>query len=943
MLWAQFCSERENMLHKKLYNRLIPVLVMLLISTSAFAQNIRLSGKVINDRNEPIAGVSVKIVGTSVGTTTDIEGRYSLALSPGKKYELEFSSISYTNKLVNEVEVGEGLDNELNIVLEVAAKSNEGVTVRASSRRQESTNSLLSFQKNNTTLSSGLASDFIRRTPDKNTGEVLKRVSGASIQDNKFVIVRGLSDRYNSAQINSAQFPSTEPDKKAFSFDVIPSVLIDNIIINKTATPELTGEFAGGLVQINTKDVPTKNILTAGFSLGYNTNSTFKDFISNERGEKDWLGFDDGRRDIPRGIPSTASGYNGKNVVARAELTKLFRSDVYPETNSKVGLSQTYNITYGLGKKFKNDASFGIIAGLIYRKSNQLFTVERLLGENQLTTINRQFTDEQNKYSVNIGAVLNITYLIKKTKISFKNLVNQSYEDNYYQRAGQDFDRQVDVNFRSSFLNQRTLYTSQLEGEQQLTRSGIKLKLNGNFAYNWKSQPDLRTTSYFKGLGVNEVFRLSLDESGRFFSNLKDYSFGGGGQLIVPFKVGKENQTFKAGGSTLIRIRDFRSRNFRWDVESPSAEALKLLPYDQIFLPENISENGFLLEEITQLEDKYFGVSIVNAGYLMFDNKLSEKIRIIWGIRVENFQQVLTARRSDLKRIVVDTDKWDILPSLNVVYNIDNKNIIRISGSQTVARPEFREIAPFSFFDYEQNYAVSGDTNLTRSKIYNADIRYEWYPKAGESISFGLFYKNFDDPIELRARNSNPRRYSYQNADKASTYGVELELRKDLDFLGKSFENLSLFSNITYISSTVKLKSTSGSGQSVSFDRPLQGQSPYLLNLGIQYNNKKNDLSGTLLYNRIGQRLVLVGDVALLGLYDIYERPRDQVDFQLTKKILKNRGELKLNISDILNQKYYFYDNIDSKRSYKSSNDRLFYSYTPGSTYTIGFTYDFIK
>jgi hypothetical protein len=927
-----------------MFVRYVLMCLLTLGSLISFAQSQRLSGKIINNRNEPVVGATVKIVGSTVGVSTDVEGRFSISLVPGTKYSLEITSVGYSPKVINDIEVASGQSNELDVALEPMPKSETEVIVRTTTtRRQESTNALLSFQKNNTALSSGLAADFIRRTPDRNTGEVLKRVSGASIQDNKFVIIRGLSDRYNAAQINSAQFPSTEPDKKAFSFDVIPSILIDNIIINKTATPELSGEFAGGLVQVNTKDIPTKDILTVGASFGFNTNSAFKDFISNPRGDKDWLGYDDGRRSIPGGIPSTASGYNGKNALDKTGLSKLFRSDVYPETNSTAGPIQTYNITYGLGRKLKNNASLGIVAGIIYRNSKLKYSVDRLIGEKEIISVNRRFVDEQNKYATNIGGVLNVTYVINKTKISLKNLVNQFYEDNYYIRTGSDFDRQVDVSFRSSFLNQRTLYTGQLEGEQQLTKSGIKLKLNGNFAYNWKTQPDLRSTSYFRSLGTTDPFALSFDESGRYFSNLKDYSYGGGGQLLVPFTLRGEAQTLKAGGSTLIRIRDFRSRNFRWDEGASSTGAYKTLAFDKIFLPQNISEEGFLLEEITQLEDKYFGVSIVNAGYLMFDNKVSDKVRLVWGARAENFQQVLTSKRSDLKRVVVDTDKWDVLPSLNFVYSINQKNIIRIAGSQTVARPEFREIAPFSFFDYEQNYAVSGDTTLTRSKIYNADLRYEWYPKAGESISVGVFYKNFNDPIELRAINSNPRRYSYQNADKATSFGFEIEARKSLDFIGKSFENFSIFSNLTYITSEVELKSTSSTGERVSFDRPLQGQSPYLINVGLQYNNKNGDLSSTLLYNRVGQRIALVGDVKQLGLYDIYERPRDQVDFQLTKRIFNKRAEIKLNIADILNQKYFFYDNIDSKKAHSSSKDRMFYGYTPGTTYTIGFSYDFIK
>ena len=305
-----------------MYLRSLSVFFVLFLGLSSFVvAQTRLTGKILNNKNEAVAGVSIKIVGTQTGTTSDVEGRYSLSLATGKKYELEFSASGFATKLVNDIEVGPGLDNELNIVLEIAVTSIEGVTVKATSRRQESTAALLNFQKNNIALSSGLASDFIRRTPDKNTGEVLKRVSGASIQDNKFVIIRGLSDRYNSAVINNAQLPSTEPDKKAFSFDVIPSALIDNIIINKTATPELTGEFAGGLVQINTKDVPTKNMLSLGISFGFNTQSVFKDFTSNERNNTDWLGFDNGNRGLPKGFPSTAQDYRALGATSCRRTT----------------------------------------------------------------------------------------------------------------------------------------------------------------------------------------------------------------------------------------------------------------------------------------------------------------------------------------------------------------------------------------------------------------------------------------------------------------------------------------------------------------------------------------------------------------------------------------------------------------------------------------------
>ncbi|HLG38763.1 MAG TPA: outer membrane beta-barrel protein, partial [Chitinophagaceae bacterium] len=464
-----------------------------------------------------------------------------------------------------------------------------------------------------------------------------------------------------------------------------------------------------------------------------------------------------------------------------------------------------------------------------------------------------------------------------------------------------------------------------------------KLMWNGNFAYNWKSQPDLRTSAYNRSLGTNDPFDYNDDDTRRFFSDLEDFSYGANGSLTIPFTMGKAQQTFKAGGSTLIRIRDFRSRIFQYvPASSPLFDASKeLLPYNQIFAQQNIAIDGFVLDEFTNNDDKYFGVSALNGMYGMFDNKFGDKVRLVWGVRVENFQQFLTTKNKSAKRIVVETEKWDVLPSFNFTFSPNLKNAIRLSGSRTVARPEFREIAPFSFYDYEANYGVNGNSNLTRSSILNGDIRYEFYPKGGEAITIGAFYKNFDDPIELRLDPSSVvdrRNYGYSNADKAYTIGAEFEVRKGLDFLGQGGDNFDIFTNFTLSYSKVTLPG------SQTTTRPLQGQSPYLVNVGLQYNSKVSDWAASLLYNRVGQRLTLVGN---LDFPDIYERPRDQVDFQVAKKILNKKGELKLTWADILNPAYYLYENVDSKKAFNSSTDRLFSSYKPGSTITLGFTYDF--
>ncbi len=941
---AHLCAKYDDM-----RLRLQWAFLFTLFFSFAQAQTNRLSGKVTNEKNEPVPGVSVKITGQSGGTTTDVEGRYSLVLTPGTKYEIEFTAIGYNSKRVNDITVGQGMDEDLNIVLEVEAKNIEGVVVRATSRRQENTAALLSFQKNNISMSSGLAADFIRRTPDKNTGEVLKRVSGASIQDNKFVIIRGLSDRYNSAMINNAQLPSTEPDKKAFSFDVIPSTLIDNIIINKTATPELSGEFAGGLVQINTKDVPARNFLSLGISFGFNTQSVFKDFLSNKRNRTDWMGFDNGNRDLPGGFPKTAQAYralggSAAGVQQQLELSRLFNNDVYNEKTYTALPTQTYSLTWGNRSTARNGGVFGTVVSLQYRSSMLKYEVERRLHEDDGDLL-VQMHDDQNRYSVNVGALANFTYVKGRHKVSFKNIFNQLLEDNYYTRSGVSNDRLQDINFRSSALNQRTLYSAQLEGDHQLTASGIRVRWNGNVAYNSKSQPDLRTSAYFRSRGTSNPFEHNDDDTRRFFSNLKDFSYGGNGSLSIPFTFAGDKQTFKVGGSTLIRIRDFRSRILRYEpANATQFDATKnQLPYNEIFAPGNIAMDGFKILDFTNNQDKYFGASATNGLFGMFDNKFGEMVRLVWGVRVENFQQFLTTKDVTAKRVVVETEKWDVLPSLNFTLSPSTRHNIRVSGSRTIARPEFREIAPFAFFDYEVNYAVNGNPDLKRSAILNGDIRYEWYPRGGEAITIGAFYKHFDDPIELRLNPSSVldrRNYEYANAGKAYSVGAEFEVRKGLDFLSPDLEAFNVFANLTYIYSKVTLASTSGTGGATTSSRPLQGQSPYLVNVGLQYNSKNTLWNGSVLYNRVGQRVALVG-INDLGFPDIYERPRDQVDFQLARKIFNKRGEIKLTWADLLNPAYYFYENTDKKKAFSADADRMFYTYKPGSTISVGFTYDF--
>jgi hypothetical protein len=648
-----FAVSIKSQIVKVFIKSLFLALGMFTCSMAAFAQSpIKVTGKVINNRNQPVSGASIIVEG-GPKFSADAEGNFSLNLAAGN-YAFTVSAVGYQTKLVNEIDIKEGADNFINVVLEYSKAELEGVVV-TSSRRKESTNALLSFQKNNTSLSSGLAADFIRRTPDKNTGEVLKRVSGASIKDNKFVIVRGLGDRYNNAYINGALLPSSEPDKKTFSFDIIPSQLIDQIVINKTATPDLTGEFAGGLIQITTKDIPVKSQLSFGASLGFNTQSIGKTFYSNPRGKTDWLGFDDGQRKLTESYPLKYREFNRLTRDEQVAISQDFNDRVFERETSTAGPIQQYNVTWSNVSKDKKGGSFGSVLGLSYRNAKLIFPdVDRQIFEEAGDVI-FDYVDAQNRYSTTGGVVLNLAYSRNKTKIAFKNLYNQLFEDNFYERTGTNNDNFQDVRLRSSVLNQRSLYSTQGELTHQFANRW-KFTGNVNYSLNMKQQPDLRVQTFARSLGSNSEFSLNNrgNNTNRFWSDLTDQAVGYNVKMDMPFQMGGRNQVFTVGGGSLARVREFRATIFNVD-EPRDLDFLTLSP-ETIFNKENFGGNGFLYNTALQNEtDRYTGASALSNAFLMLDNKLSDKWRLVWGVRGEYFEQVLESSTAASKELAVNS------------------------------------------------------------------------------------------------------------------------------------------------------------------------------------------------------------------------------------------------------------------------------------------------
>jgi TonB-dependent receptor len=879
----------------------------------------------------------VGISGTTIGASTDINGRYILNnLKPGK-YKLVFRYIGYQTKEVTDVLVEDGKVTTLNAILDPTEGQKLSEVVVTATYKQENISALYAQQKNSAVISDGISAEIIKRSPDKNTGEVLKRVSGTTIQDNKFVVIRGLSDRYNTAMLDGSSLPSTEPNRKAFSFDIVPSNLIDNVIISKTATPDLPADFAGGSIQIVTKDIPDATFLTVGFGTGYNSQSTFKDYFTGYRNGLDYLGFDNGSRQLPSTFPNTTDvilGLGNRNVPSINSLNNNFGITSHGALPSFNG-----QLTYGYVKDIgKNKNRFGSTFSVSYRNS------ENIISDITRKYFTYDYTDDQYKFTTNLGLLANFAYTYNASKITFKNLYNRIFDDQFTFRTGSNVSTTSNDNrFYAFDLLQKGLFKSNVEGQHQLGKS--KAKIVWNIGYNniINNQPDQRKVNFVQNAAgdpyVASVTTLGKENT-RLFSDLKENIVSASVDYSKPIELfGKSNMKFGVNSQYRNRTFDARFIGLLINTNKTGANEVRTRPLINLFGPDVLNGGFYDLGEISNFNDRYSANSYTNSGYFMLDTKFTEKFRAVYGIRAEKFDLDLSTKDFLQKQPQATLNNLDILPSANLTYSLSPKANFRFSYYRTLARPEFRELAPFSYFDYEEILTVDGNPNIKRALIDNADIRYELYPAAGQVFSVSAFYKNFTNAIEsvVDDKNSTPRK-TYFNSKNAYVFGFELEARRTLEFLSDKpfFKNTTAYANLSLSQSKV-----TNTDLTITFDtdRPLTGQSPYVINAGLQYSALENKLYLNFLYNRIGRRLYSVGGVKL---GNIYENPRDVFDAQIGLRIFKSKGELKLSASDIFNQYYtFYYDNDKNKKFELNSTDESFKRYITGRGVSLGITYNF--
>jgi hypothetical protein len=625
---------------------------------SVVAQNATISGKISDGKNgEEIIGATVRVKGTAYGAISDVNGNYMIKGIKSATYDIEVSYAGYKPQSKQDILLKPNESKVFNFSILPDTKELKEVVIAAKVDRQTASGLLLQ-QKNLASISDGISSEAIKRSPDRTTGDALKRVSGVTVQDNKFVVVRGLADRYNIALINGVDLPTTEPDKKAFSFDIIPSALIDNLVIYKTASPELRADFGGGAVYVTTKDIPEKRIFNINISTQYNSLTTFKPYKDYNGGSLDFIGLDDGTRALPKGLPSDEDNSKPVNqtTLKQVEHTKLFKNNWGVNENASQAPGYAMQVMFGNNfKVFKKES--GIIASVSLNNTPKTYTMQRYTYEGSGLSPFRSYDDQSSEKNYLTGIMLNMaTKLNSNNKVSFKNILNINGEDLLISRHGTQNDAGVLLYERASArqFTSNIFYSGQLKLENYIP--SLKLKSNVTLSQNniSREMPDQKRLLYTSSNDTNFSVAIPFGSPNPISSGVTSNKLNEDGNVIAldlsrQFKLMNIRPTVKVGFYNSTKNRTFNSRAFGWSTGKFNPD-LDILPPNAIFNDSNISKDRYFLSEITGKQDKYTANSLLRAYYISFDHYLFKRFRLNYGIRYESFNQQLTAFNPQIGR-----------------------------------------------------------------------------------------------------------------------------------------------------------------------------------------------------------------------------------------------------------------------------------------------------
>ncbi|MBM4184218.1 MAG: TonB-dependent receptor [Gemmatimonadetes bacterium] len=841
----------------------------------------RIIGRAIDaESGRPLPGTQVTIEGTALAVLAGLDGRYLLQRVPPGTVVVRASMIGFATKTVTGVVVPAGATVELNVSLDPSALLMDEIIVTAAAERG-SVARALDEQRTAVNVVSALTSDEISRSPDGDAAEAVKRVSGVTVQDGRYVFVRGLGERYTTTSLNGARVPSPEPERRVVPLDLFPTGLLETITTAKTFTPDLPGDFSGAQVNIQTRTFPTRRQLTFSASTGYNSAATSRDILFAPGVGGEWLGL--AARD--RGLPSFVEQFGNFQTSAPSQpqvnqMVRSFRNAWSAGSQSGRPKSSFSASVGGSDPLFGRQLGYLLSGTYSYSEDAK---IEQRRAQAQPTTggatqeVDR-FVGNTGGRSVLWGGLMNLSALVNpSSRILFNATYNRTADDEARVERGSSENLGQAFEIQRLRYVERVVASGQLEGEHQMG-DAHRIDWSGTASRVTRTEPD--RSEFVRQLDVDPSgnplppawFSVSNEGAVRTFSDLSESSYEG--SLAYAFSFGSSDAPSRLKLGTMSRYTTRDASNLAYAISGTLDQASRELSAEEIFDGRFAADTAqvFRITPVSQ-GGSYAARDGMIAGFAMLDWAFSPSLRMIAGARVE-FSSVEVDAQSTLGQPVTTTPSdTDVLPSLSLNWTLSETQTVRLSASQTLSRPEYRELAPVQYRDVLGGDNVVGNPDLVRALIRNYDARWEWYPTSGEALSVGIFAKDFRNPIErVYLGTSGTRIVTFANAQSAWNYGVEAEARKHLGFVAEALESTSIFANVTLMRSEIEL------GQGLAERRPMVGQSPYVVNTGVSYLHQDTGVSATALYNIAGRRITSAAEAPLPS---VYEQSRHGLDLSL--------------------------------------------------------------
>ncbi|MBW2938557.1 outer membrane beta-barrel protein [Aureisphaera sp. CAU 1614] len=935
------------------------LLILFFINTS-FGQGI-ISGKILDGEfNDVLAFANIIVKGTTTGTTSDFDGKYSLEVGEGT-YTIEYSFVGYQTKEITQVTVKNGEVKIIDITLNPSLASLDEVVISTTvSKNSES--AVLSFQKNSVSLMDGLSLESIKKVGASDIASAVKTIPGVSVQGGKFVYVRGLGDRYTKSILNGMDIPGLDPDRNTLQLDIFPSQILENIVVIKSSTADQPADFTGGVVDIVTKDIPNRAEYSVSLGAGYNRDMHFNNnYIADKSSPTDILGFDNGLRSNP--IPAAQEiPLPQQNANVNSILTRRFEKTLAPENNQSF---MDYNFSVTAGDRFDiGDNKLGYLASISYRNetqyfdeyiNGQIFRKDEANPSNYNLLLDRSQNGELGTNSVLISSLAGISLKTEKSKYRITALHIQNGES-----QASIFRLQNGIISSNQIKKDNLIYTERaisnllLNGEHSLGAENqwkIDWRLSPSFATIYDK--DFRVTPFRVSINSEtgeEVYTIEPSESGdasRFYRNLEEINLVGKLAFENKHTLFGNEAKLKFGGGYAYKQRDFEVIRYSFPFINFNSAQFNGDP-NQILLDENIyneqTNSGVYLRKDSSPSDSFDSEITVASGYLSEQIKVLPWFNAILGVRFEKFELNYTGQRQDGSFFDGTTilDKSDFFPSANLIFDLqeDESQKIRASYSKTTARPSFKEASIAEIFDPISSNTFIGNIDLQPTYIDNFDLRFENYGENGDFFALSGFYKSFTDPIELSFIRRAYGQYTPLNLGDAEVFGGELELRKSLGFI-TGWEEFNFNFNVSIIESKQNYSEDERQGrldnlregETLDKTRQLQGQSPYLINFGITYEGKDNGWKSGFYYNTQGKTLQIVGaaDIA-----DVYTLPFHNLKFNVSKQFGKSRNsQISLSFENLLD------DDIESVYQSFGTEDITYSKWSPGQKISLGYSLKF--